>query len=104
MTCTRSQLVTGRPWILLASRRSSSTASSTFSDDPQNIQQRSDEKIEVWRQELLRVDGGGVDTAYTDTQLARNFEKLAFFAEYKPFDGLQLMNPIPDFTLPAGGG
>lgn len=31
---------------------------------------------------LLRVDGGGPDTPYTDTQLARNFVRIALFDEY----------------------
>jgi hypothetical protein len=33
-------------------------------------------------QGLLRTDGGGPDTPYTDTMLARNFERIAFFDEY----------------------
>ena len=33
-------------------------------------------------QGLLRSDGGGPDTPYTDTMLARNFEKIAFYDEY----------------------
>lgn len=33
-------------------------------------------------QGLLRTDGGGPDTPYTDTMLARNFEQIAFFDEY----------------------
>ena len=31
---------------------------------------------------LLRVDGGGPDTPFTDTQLARNFVRIALFEEY----------------------
>ena len=31
---------------------------------------------------LLRTDGGGPDTPFTDEDLARNFETLAFFDEY----------------------
>ncbi|SLN75918.1 hypothetical protein ROG8370_03830 [Roseovarius gaetbuli] len=31
---------------------------------------------------LLRRDGGGPDTPYTDTDLARNFERIAFYDEY----------------------
>jgi hypothetical protein len=33
-------------------------------------------------QGLLRTDGGGPDTPYTDTMLGRNFEQIAFFDEY----------------------
>ncbi|MGB7319212.1 MAG: DUF2927 domain-containing protein [Planktotalea sp.] len=33
-------------------------------------------------QGLLRTDGGGPDTPYTDTMLARNFEQIAFYDEY----------------------
>ncbi len=33
-------------------------------------------------QGFLRTDGGGQDTPYTDTMLARNFEQIAFFDEY----------------------
>jgi len=31
---------------------------------------------------LLRTDGGGPDTPFTDTQLARNFVRIALFSEY----------------------
>ena len=31
---------------------------------------------------LLRRDGGGPDTPYSDTDLARNFERIAFYDEY----------------------
>jgi hypothetical protein len=33
-------------------------------------------------QGLLRRDGGGADTPFTRTMLARNFEQIAFFSEY----------------------
>ncbi len=33
-------------------------------------------------QGLLRGDGGGADTAFTDTMLARNFVRIALFDEY----------------------
>jgi hypothetical protein len=33
-------------------------------------------------QGLLRRDGGGTDTPFTKTMLARNFEQIAFFNEY----------------------
>ncbi|QGX98857.1 DUF2927 domain-containing protein [Roseovarius faecimaris] len=35
-------------------------------------------------QDLLRVDGGGVDTPYNSRNLARNFEKIAFYEEFAP--------------------
>jgi hypothetical protein len=34
-------------------------------------------------QGLLRGDGGGPDTPFTDTQLARNFVRIALFSEYR---------------------
>jgi hypothetical protein len=34
-------------------------------------------------QGLLRGDGGGLDTPFTDTQLARNFVRIALFNEYR---------------------
>ena len=34
-------------------------------------------------QGLLRGDGGGADTPFTDTQLARNFVRIALFNEYQ---------------------
>ncbi len=37
---------------------------------------------------LLRSDGGGRDTPYTDTMLLRNFEKIAFYDEYRRGAGL----------------
>jgi hypothetical protein len=33
-------------------------------------------------QGLLRTDGGGVDTPYSDTDLLRNFEQIVFYDEY----------------------
>ena len=39
-------------------------------------------------QGLLRTGGGGVDTPYTDTDLMRNFERLAFYDEYRRSAGL----------------
>ncbi len=39
-------------------------------------------------QGLLRVDGGGVDTYYSDTDLIRNFERIAFYNEYVRGGGL----------------
>ena len=38
---------------------------------------------------LLRTDGGGPDTPYTDTMLAENFERIAFYDEYARGAGLQ---------------
>lgn len=32
---------------------------------------------------LLRTDGGGLDTPFTDIMLQRNFEQIAFFSEYE---------------------
>lgn len=36
---------------------------------------------------LLRTDGGGPDTPFTDTLLLRNFERIVFFDEYAPGAG-----------------
>ena len=36
---------------------------------------------------LLRTDGGGPDTPFTDTDLVRNFERIVFFDEYAPGAG-----------------
>lgn len=36
---------------------------------------------------LLRSDGGGPDTPYTDTDLMRNFEQIVFYDEYAPGAG-----------------
>lgn len=36
---------------------------------------------------LLRIDGGGPDTPFTDTDLMRNFERIVFFDEYAPGGG-----------------
>ena len=33
--------------------------------------------------DLLRTDGGGPDTPYTETMLARNFERIAFYEEHQ---------------------
>lgn len=38
---------------------------------------------------LLRTDGGGPDTPFTATMLARNFENIAFYDEYAADAGLQ---------------
>lgn len=39
-------------------------------------------QADLLAQGLLRTGGGGVDTPYTDTDLARNFERIAFYDEY----------------------
>lgn len=36
---------------------------------------------------LMRTDGGGPDTPYTDTDLMRNFEQIVFYDEYAPGAG-----------------
>ncbi len=36
---------------------------------------------------LLRTDGGGPDTPYTERDLARNFERITFYDEYVPGQG-----------------
>ncbi len=39
-------------------------------------------------QGLLRTDGGGPDAPYTDTDILRNFERIAFYDEYARDRGL----------------
>ena len=39
-------------------------------------------------QGLLRTDGGGPDAPYTDTDILRNFERIAFYDEYERDRGL----------------
>lgn len=51
-------------------------------------------QADLLAQGLLRTDGGGVDTPYTDTDLLRNFEAIAFYDEYQRGGG---------FTLASGG-
>ncbi|MFP4275217.1 MAG: DUF2927 domain-containing protein [Paracoccaceae bacterium] len=38
---------------------------------------------------LLRTDGGGPDTPYTETDLMRHFERIAFYDEYQRGAGLR---------------
>lgn len=46
-------------------------------------------------QGLLRTDGGGVDTPYTPADVARNFERIAFYDEYVRGGGLQTSRDGP---------
>ncbi|MHA6326097.1 DUF2927 domain-containing protein [Roseivivax sp. CAU 1753] len=56
-------------------------------------------------QGLLRTDGGGADTPLTDTQLARNFERIALTEEYRRGAGLQAsagdLGPVKKWTQPV---
>ncbi|MEQ9673223.1 MAG: DUF2927 domain-containing protein [Roseovarius indicus] len=47
-------------------------------------------------QGLLRTGGGGVDTPYTERDVARNFERIAFYDEYVRGGGLQASRDGPD--------
>lgn len=47
-------------------------------------------------QGLLRTGGGGVDTPYTENDVARNFERIAFYDEYVRGGGLQASRDGPD--------
>lgn len=47
---------------------------------------------------LMRTDGGGPDTPFTDTQLARNFVQIALFDEYVS-DGFELTANATASTL-----
>lgn len=46
---------------------------------------------------LLRTDGGGRDTPFTERELARNFELIAFYDEYERGAGLRASDgkPVP---------
>lgn len=46
-------------------------------------------------QGLLRTDGGGIDTPYSETDLLRNFEQIAFYDEYQRNRGLQRSDGTP---------
>lgn len=46
-------------------------------------------------QGLLRTDGGGVDTPYGAADVARNFERIAFYDEYVSGGGLQTSRDGP---------
>ncbi len=47
-------------------------------------------------QGLLRTGGGGIDTPYTKQDLARNFERIAFYDEYARGGGLRASTDGPD--------
>lgn len=46
-------------------------------------------QADLLAQGLLRTDGGGPDTPYTDTDVIRNFERIAFYDEYERNAGLR---------------
>lgn len=46
-------------------------------------------------QDLMRTGGGGIDTPFTDTDLARNFERIAFFNEYQNDGSLTPSDGVP---------
>ncbi|MFP7570877.1 DUF2927 domain-containing protein [Marivita sp. S2033] len=54
---------------------------------------------------LLRTDGGGVDTPFTEAMLARNFERIALAEEYTRGAGLQpssgALGEIKKWTIPV---
>lgn len=47
-------------------------------------------QADLLAQGLLRTGGGGVDTPYSDTDLVRNFERIAFYDEYVRDQGLKI--------------
>nr|WP_317850389.1 DUF2927 domain-containing protein [Roseovarius aestuarii] len=51
-------------------------------------------QADLLTQGLLRTGGGGVDTPYSDRDLARNFERIAFFDEYARDQGLKKSDGI----------
>ena len=57
---------------------------------------------------LLRLDGGSVDTPYTDEMLIRNFERIALAEEYARGAGLQPssgdLGEIKKWTIPVRVG
>lgn len=53
-------------------------------------------------QGLLRRDGGGSDTPFTNTMLARNFEQIAFYNEYNStFSGRGGPSPLRRWSGPV---
>lgn len=53
-------------------------------------------------QGLLRRDGGGTDTPFTNSMLARNFENVAFFNEYNnSFTGRGGPSPLRRWAAPV---
>ncbi|MEO0751374.1 MAG: DUF2927 domain-containing protein [Pseudomonadota bacterium] len=46
--------------------------------------------------DLLRTGGGGVDTPYTNSDIARNFERIAFYNEYASGAGFRSSRDGPD--------
>jgi len=54
---------------------------------------------------LMRTDGGGVDTPFTETMLTRNFERIALAEEYARGAGLQpssgALGEIKKWTMPV---
>lgn len=53
-------------------------------------------------QGLLRRDGGGADTPFTSTMLARNFEQIAFYNEYDGnFSGRGGPSPLRRWSAPV---
>lgn len=46
-------------------------------------------QADLLAQGLLRTDGGGPDTPFTETDLARNFEQIVFYDEYLRGGGLR---------------
>ncbi len=46
-------------------------------------------------QGLLRTGGGGIDTPYSNRDLARNFERVAFYDEYARDQGLKRFEGVP---------
>ncbi|MEO0893515.1 MAG: DUF2927 domain-containing protein [Pseudomonadota bacterium] len=47
-------------------------------------------------QDLLRTGGGGIDTPYSNADIARNFERIAFYNEYARGAGLRASSEGPD--------
>jgi hypothetical protein len=52
-------------------------------------------QADLLAQGLLRKGGGGVDTPYTDTDLMRNFERIAFYDEYARDGGFRRASDTP---------
>ena len=52
-------------------------------------------QADLLAQGLLRSDGGGADTPYTDSDVIRNFEQIAFYDEYERNAGLRRSNGGP---------
>ncbi|WP_146585142.1 DUF2927 domain-containing protein [Puniceibacterium confluentis] len=72
-----------RPMVKPVSRKLPSAASAALASYYVRVE------TDLKAQGLLRTDGGGPDTPFTDTMLARNFEQIALAEEYERGQGFR---------------